>query len=56
MRGFMARGVQAHGYELIALAEPHRVKKVDGAGSVEAVHDSVWRHVEKVLSRAGAGN
>ena len=46
----------AHGYELIALAEPQRAKKVDGGDSVEAVHGSVWRHVEKVLSRAVAGN
>ena len=45
----------ARGYEMIALAEPHRVKKVDGAGSVESVHESVWRQVEKLLSRAGAG-
>ena len=49
-RAFFERVAQ--GYEMIALTEPYRVKKVDGGGSIEAVHDSVWRHVEKVLARA----
>ena len=44
----------SHGYELIALAEPLRVRKVDGVGTVEAVHEAVWRHVEKELSRVMA--
>jgi dTMP kinase len=42
----------AHGYELIALAEPHRVRKVDGAHAVEIVHEAVWRIVEKILPQA----
>ena len=53
-RAFFERVAQ--GYEMIALTEPYRVKKVDGGGSVEAVHDSVWRHVEKVLARAVPGS
>lgn len=40
----------ANGYEAIALAEPHRIKKVDGTGSLEAVHAEVWRLVEPRLS------
>lgn len=43
-----------HGYEAIALAEPLRVRKVDGTGEIAAVHESVWRLVEKELSRLGA--
>jgi len=39
----------AHGYELIALAEPLRVRKVDGTGTLEAIHAAVWREVEKEL-------
>ncbi|MSU60152.1 MAG: dTMP kinase [Pedosphaera sp.] len=45
----------SHGYELIALAEPLRVRKVDGTGEVAAVHEAVWRHVEKELSRLTVG-
>jgi dTMP kinase len=41
----------AHGYELIALAEPLRVRKVDGSGAVEAVNDAIWRIVEKMLTQ-----
>lgn len=42
----------AHGYELIALAEPQRVKKIEGAGTPESVHDAIWRQVEPRLPRA----
>ena len=42
----------AHGYELIALAEPQRIKKIEGAGTPESVHDAIWRQVEPRLPRA----
>ena len=44
----------SHGYELIALAEPLRVRKVDGTGEIATVHEAVWRQVEKELSRMTA--
>jgi dTMP kinase len=43
----------AHGYELIALAEPQRIRKIEGAGTPESVHDAVWRQVGPRLPRAG---
>ena len=46
-RAFFDRVLQ--GYELIALAEPWRVRKVDGTSTVEAIHDAIWRLVEKEL-------
>ena len=46
-RAFFDRVTQ--GYEHIAVAEPHRVRKVDGANAVETVHEAIWRIVEKVL-------
>jgi dTMP kinase len=46
-RAFFARVV--HGYEALALAEPQRIKKVDGNGSVESVHEAVWRLVQAKL-------
>ena len=42
----------AHGYELIARAEPQRIKQVDGNQTVTAVHEAVWRHVEELLRHA----
>lgn len=56
-RAFFDRVVR--GYEAIALAEPSRIKKVDGSGTVESVRAEVWRLVEPRLPalprRCGAG-
>lgn len=41
----------SHGYELIALAEPQRVRTVDGTGTVEAIHETLWRIIEPELAR-----
>ena len=38
------------GYRAIADAEPKRVKRVDGTGSVEAVGAEVWKHVAALLA------
>jgi dTMP kinase len=48
-RAFFDRVV--HGYEAIALAEPHRVRKVDGNDAIEMVQAQVWRLVEPRLPR-----
>jgi dTMP kinase len=48
-RAFFERVV--HGYEAIALAEPHRVRKVDGNDAIEMVQAQVWRLVEPRLPR-----
>jgi dTMP kinase len=48
-RAFFDRVV--HGYEAIALAEPHRVRKVDGNAAIETVQADVWRLVEPRLPR-----
>lgn len=39
------------GYLAIAAAEPTRVTVVDGGASVEAIHDGIWNHVERCISR-----
>lgn len=44
----------AHGYEALALAEPQRIKKVDGSGSVESVQEAVWRLVQSKLPPTSA--
>ncbi|MSU28405.1 MAG: hypothetical protein EXS27_10890, partial [Pedosphaera sp.] len=44
-----------HGFDLIAEAEPERVKIVDATQSIEAVHDGIWRLVEANLSRLRDG-
>lgn len=41
----------AHGYELIALAEPLRVRKIDGNAPLEAVQEAIWHVVEKSLTQ-----
>ncbi len=41
----------AQGYELIARAEPERIRKVDGNQGVTAVQAALWRHVEELLTR-----
>jgi dTMP kinase len=48
-RAFFDRVV--HGYEAIALSEPHRVRKVDGNAAIETVQADVWRLVEPRLPR-----
>lgn len=48
-RAFFDRVV--HGYEAIALAEPHRVRKVNGNDTIEVVQADVWRLVEPRLPR-----
>jgi dTMP kinase len=45
----------AVGYEKIAEAEPQRVRKIDAAGDVETVRQSVWREVEKILPNLRGG-
>ena len=44
-----------HGFDLIAEAEPERVKILDATQSIEAVHDGIWRLVEAHLSRLRDG-
>ncbi|HXC99721.1 MAG TPA: dTMP kinase [Verrucomicrobiae bacterium] len=39
----------AGGYKALAAAEPGRVKVVDAAGSVDAVGEAVWEHVETLV-------
>jgi dTMP kinase len=39
----------ADGYRAIAAAEPGRIKVLDASGSVEAIGDSIWRLVEKLI-------
>jgi len=43
----------AHGYGVIATAEPQRVKPINGAQSVEAVRAAIWEHVRPLLPRTG---
>ena len=44
----------AKGYEIIAAADPQRVHRIDGSGSVEAIRQTVWNHVEQLLAKAEA--
>ncbi len=46
-RGFFER--VAKGYQAIAAAEPGRIKVVDAAGSLKAVSEAIWRHVETLV-------
>jgi dTMP kinase len=39
----------ASGYKAIAAAEPGRVKVVDAAGSLDAVSEAIWQHVETLV-------
>jgi dTMP kinase len=39
----------AGGYKAIAAAEPGRVKVVDAAGSIDAVSEAIWEHVETLV-------
>jgi len=38
------------GYLNLAKAEPDRVKVIDAAGSIEAVHQEIWTRIESLLS------
>jgi dTMP kinase len=39
----------AGGYKAIAAAEPGRVKVVDAAGSLDAVSEAIWEHMETLV-------
>jgi dTMP kinase len=41
----------AKGYQLIATAEPQRVRLIDATGNVEAVSAAIWREVSSLLLR-----
>ena len=46
-REFFAR--VAHGYEVIAAAEPQRVRRINAAQPVEIVSASIWKNVSPLL-------
>ncbi len=50
-RQFFAR--VARGYEVIAAAEPGRVRVLDGAGSVENICGKIWEIVQPLLPKVG---
>jgi dTMP kinase len=43
----------AHGFDVIAAAEPQRVKFINGAQPVEAVCAAIWEHVRPLLPKTG---
>jgi len=43
----------AHGFGVIAAAEPQRVKFINGARPVEVVCAAIWEYVQPVLPRIG---
>jgi dTMP kinase len=43
----------AHGYGVIAAAEPHRIKLINGAQPVATVSAIIWEHVQPLLPSAG---
>jgi dTMP kinase len=43
----------AHGYGVIAAAEPHRIKLINGAQPVATVSAIIWEHVQPLLPRPG---
>jgi len=43
----------AHGFSVIAAAEPQRVKLINGAQPVEVVCDRIWEIVQPVLPKVG---
>jgi dTMP kinase len=43
----------AHGYGVIAAAEPQRVKFINGAQPVETVCAAIWEHVQPLLPKTG---
>lgn len=50
-RNFFERVAQ--GYEAIAAAEPNRIRKINGADSVEIVCAKIWKLVQPLLPKAG---
>jgi dTMP kinase len=48
---FFARVAQ--GYEAIAAAEPNRIRKINGADSVEIVCAKIWELVQPILPKIG---
>jgi len=50
-RGFFER--VARGYQLIAAAEPQRVRVIQGVGSTDAIEAAIWKTVDPLLSRTG---
>ena len=43
----------AHGFDVIAAAEPQRVKFINGAQPVEVVCAAIWEHVRPLLPKTG---
>ena len=43
----------ARGYEAIAIAEPNRVRVVDGTGPIDVVCAKIWEWVQPILPRVG---
>ena len=43
----------AHGFGIIAAAEPERVKLINGAQPVETVCAAIWEHVQPALPKLG---
>jgi dTMP kinase len=41
----------AKGYQAIAAAEPQRIRPIEAAGKVEAVHAAIWHEVAPLLNR-----
>jgi len=41
----------AKGYEAIAAAEPHRVRKVDATGAVSEISERIWKMVEPLAKK-----
>jgi dTMP kinase len=50
-KNFFAR--VAHGYEVLAAAEPNRIRKINGADSVEIVCAKIWELVQPILPKTG---
>jgi dTMP kinase len=50
-KNFFAR--VTHGYEVIAAAEPNRIRKINGADSVEIVCAKIWELVRPILPKTG---
>ena len=43
----------AHGFGVIAAAEPQRVKFINGAQPVEVVCEKIWEIVQPILPKVG---
>jgi dTMP kinase len=42
----------AKGYEVIAAAEPKRLRKIEASGTINSVNAAIWRHVQPILPPA----